>query len=94
VQEYLAALWEELLGVDRVGAEHDFFGLGGTSLGAMEVMVRLCREFDIDLPLETLFAHRTLAELAGVAEQQILDDVADLGAGDRGRLIEEPERGR
>ena len=72
VEEYLAAVWQEELGVDRVGADDSFFELGGTSLLAMQVMLRLCREFDLDLPLATMFAHPRLAELARVAEDRIL----------------------
>jgi amino acid adenylation domain-containing protein len=75
VEEFLAGVWQEELGVERVGAGDSFFELGGTSLTAMQVMVRLCREFDIDLPLATVFTHPTLGELARMAEDRILADV-------------------
>ena len=78
VEEYLTELWQQELETDRVGAEDDFFELGGTSLSAMQVMLRLCREFDIELPLETLFTHPVLGALARVAEDRILADVAEL----------------
>jgi acyl carrier protein len=78
VEEYLAEVWRRQLGVDRVGADDSFFELGGTSLGAMEVMIGLCREYDIDLPLETLFEQPRLSLLARAAEDRILADVADL----------------
>jgi amino acid adenylation domain-containing protein len=74
VEEYLAGLWQEELGADRVGADDNFFELGGTSLAAMQVIIRLCQEFDIDLPLATVFAHPRLAALARVAEDRILAD--------------------
>ena len=76
VEEYLAALWQDELAVERVGADDGFFELGGTSLTGMQVMLRLCQEFDIDLPLDTLFMNPTLSALARVAEERILDDVA------------------
>jgi amino acid adenylation domain-containing protein len=72
VEEYLAAIWQEELGATGVGADDDFFELGGTSLVAMQVMLRLCREFDLDLPLATMFTHPRLADLARVAEDRIL----------------------
>jgi amino acid adenylation domain-containing protein len=75
VEEFLAAVWQEELRVERVGADDHFFELGGTSLTAMQVMVRLCREFDIDVPLATAFTHPRLAQLARVAEDRILADV-------------------
>ena len=75
VEEYLVELWRDELGADRVGRKDSFFTLGGTSLAAMQVMLRLCREFDIELPLDTPFEHPTLRALARVAEDRILADV-------------------
>ncbi|MEO0438054.1 MAG: amino acid adenylation domain-containing protein [Pseudomonadota bacterium] len=77
VEEYLVELWRRELGAERVGADDSFFELGGSSLIAMQVMLELCREFVIDLPLETLFKHPTLAALARIAEDQILADVEE-----------------
>ncbi|MCG8469636.1 MAG: amino acid adenylation domain-containing protein [Gemmatimonadetes bacterium] len=77
VQEFLAEIWAAELGVERAGRDDDFFELGGTSLGAMEVMLRLCREFDIELALESPFEHRSLAALARVAEDRILADATE-----------------
>ena len=77
VEEFLAGVWREELGVERVGSGDSFFDLGGTSLTAMQVMVRLCREFDITLPLAAIFTRPTLGELARAAEDRILADVAD-----------------
>jgi acyl carrier protein len=74
VEEYLAGVWREELGREGVGRDDDFFALGGTSLTAMQVMLRLCREFSIDLPLETPFSHPTLRALARAAEDRILAD--------------------
>ncbi len=91
VEEYLAGVWQEELGADRVGADDSFFELGGTSLTAMEVMLRLCQEFDIDLPLETMFSHPTLEALAKVAEDRILADVAEVPEADRQRLLGDDE---
>lgn len=75
VEEYLGELWQRELECGRVGGDDHFFQLGGTSLYAMRVMVSLCREFDIDLPLETIFHQPKLRDLARVAEEQIFNDV-------------------
>jgi len=77
VAEYLAGVWQEQLNVEQVGADDDFFALGGTSLAAMEVMIRLCREFDIELALDSVFVHPRLEDLARLAEDRILADVAE-----------------
>ena len=73
----------------RMGIRDDFFELGGTSLTAMQVILRLCQEFDIDLPLETMFSHPILGELARVAEDRILADVAEIPDRERQRLLGE-----
>ena len=89
VEEFLAEVWLEELGAERVGADDSFFELGGTSLSAMRVMLRLCREFDVELPLEAMFSHPTLGELARVAEDRILADAAEIPEAERRRLLED-----
>jgi acyl-CoA synthetase (AMP-forming)/AMP-acid ligase II/acyl carrier protein len=80
VEEFLAAVWQDELGVARVGGSDSFFELGGTSLSAMRMVVRLCQEFDIDVPLAVVFTHPRLAALARVAEDRILEDADGPGA--------------
>jgi amino acid adenylation domain-containing protein len=91
VAEYLAGIWQEELGAERVGADDGFFELGGTSLTAMQVMLQLCQEFNIDLPLETMFTHPVLGELARVAEDKILADVAEIPETEQQRLLGEAD---
>jgi amino acid adenylation domain-containing protein len=64
VEQQLAALWAELLNVDRVGASDDFFDLGGNSLLTLRLASRVRQAFGVDLPPIALFRARTLAELA------------------------------
>jgi amino acid adenylation domain-containing protein/FkbM family methyltransferase len=64
VEESLAALWSELLGVARPGAEESFFDLGGHSLLATRMLARVRQDFAVDLPLRTVFEAPTLAALA------------------------------
>lgn len=78
VEEYLVEVWQEELRTDRVGADDSFFELGGTSLAAMQVMLRLCQEFDLQLPLDGLFSYPRLGELARVAEDQLLADLEEI----------------
>ncbi|MEM8964606.1 MAG: phosphopantetheine-binding protein, partial [Acidobacteriota bacterium] len=72
VEEFLVDAWEMELQLERVGADDNFFQLGGTSLAAIQVVLQLCREFELELPLASLFKHPTLADLARLAEDQIL----------------------
>ena len=77
-QERIAAIWRDVLRVDRVDASATFFELGGTSLGAMEVILRVCDAFDVDLPLQIVFQRPTIALLAEAVEAAIAADIAQL----------------
>ncbi|MCP4654117.1 MAG: acyltransferase domain-containing protein [bacterium] len=65
LEAQIAAVWQELLGVEQVGVHDPFFDLGGHSLLATQVVSRLYDLFEIRFPLEQLFARTTVAELAG-----------------------------
>jgi acyl carrier protein len=60
----VAAVWAEVLGLERVGAADDFFELGGNSLSLMRVLWRLEEEFEAQVPIEQFFATPTVAALA------------------------------
>jgi amino acid adenylation domain-containing protein len=64
VEEQLAALFTEVLGVSRVGIRESFFELGGHSLLATQLVSRIRRAFDIALPVRALFDAPTVAALA------------------------------
>jgi amino acid adenylation domain-containing protein len=64
----LAEIWEEVLGLSAIGATQDFFALGGHSLTAIQVLTRVRRRFEIELPLPDFFENPTIAGLAGRVE--------------------------
>jgi len=66
VEELVAGVWSEVLRLDRVGVQDNFFELGGHSLLAVQVLSRLRRVFQADLPLRCLFEAPTVAELSQV----------------------------
>jgi amino acid adenylation domain-containing protein len=66
LEERLAAIWQEILGLDRVSRDDDFFHLGGDSLSATRLIARVRHRLKIELPLQALFEARTLC---GVAER-------------------------
>ncbi len=64
VEETLAAIWQQLLGIDRLGVDDNFFELGGHSLLAMQIFSRVRRTYDINLSLREMFDAPTIATQA------------------------------
>ncbi len=79
VEELLAGIWTDLLGVARVGRHDNFFALGGHSLLATRMISRVRVVLGVDLPLRALFEEPTLAGFAALAEQS--RQGTDSGAG-------------
>jgi amino acid adenylation domain-containing protein len=71
-EQIIAAIWADVLGVEQVGIDTDFFALGGHSLMATRVIYRIYEEFGVDINLGTFFESRTIAQLASVVEERLL----------------------
>ncbi len=63
-EEVLARIWSELLGLEQVGVNDDFFDLGGHSMLIPQVISRINEAFAIELSLMTFFERTTISELA------------------------------
>jgi amino acid adenylation domain-containing protein len=72
----LAGIWTEVLGCENVGADANFFELGGHSLLAMRLISKLRESFKIDLPLRTIFAASTVAEMAHAIDTALRQNAA------------------
>ncbi|HSF43045.1 MAG TPA: amino acid adenylation domain-containing protein [Thermoanaerobaculia bacterium] len=80
-EQALAAIWAEVLKVERVGARDNFFGLGGDSILSLRVLAR-AREVGLELTLQQVFERQTLRELAraaGESEATALEPVPLFG---------------
>ncbi|WP_275381987.1 non-ribosomal peptide synthetase [Xenorhabdus bovienii] len=59
----LCAVWQDVLGLERVGIEDNFFRIGGNSLMAIKLKAAILRETEIDIPLSILFSHKCISLL-------------------------------
>ncbi|UFS85011.1 non-ribosomal peptide synthase/polyketide synthase (plasmid) [Rhizobium sp. T136] len=83
IETALAAIWAQLLGVERVGRHDNFFELGGHSLLAVQLMGRLPQAVGVELPLATLFARPVIADLA----ESIVDQLNRCGPQDLPAIV-------
>jgi amino acid adenylation domain-containing protein len=97
VEEVLAAIWAQVLGVESVGAHDNFFALGGDSILSLRVLA-LARERGLELDLADLFLRQTVAALSesvrltgGGAEEVWSEPLSQISAEDRAKLPEEVE---
>jgi acyl carrier protein len=96
MEKQVAAIWIEVLALDRVGFDDNFFDLGGHSLAAARILSRVRSAFHIDLPVKTFFDRPTIAETAQaiVAEQascaesidQLLSELEEMADSDSLKL--------
>ncbi|HET9621306.1 MAG TPA: SDR family NAD(P)-dependent oxidoreductase [Kofleriaceae bacterium] len=89
IEDRLAGLWQDLLGVAPIGVHDKFLQLGGNSLLGVQLVSRLRDALALSLPLRTLLSTQTIAELAIVVEEHMLaeieampDDVAAVAQGE------------
>ncbi len=78
IEETLALIWSELLGVDRVGMRDNFFDLGGHSLLATRVGARVQEVFGVGVPLRRLFEAPTVESLAAAVDAALFLKLSQL----------------
>jgi amino acid adenylation domain-containing protein len=71
VEAKLAEMWQELLKVPEVGVEQNFFELGGHSLLVLQVMARIRRAFEVEIPVRVMFEEPTIAGIATEIEKAL-----------------------
>ncbi len=96
LEEAVAAIWAQVLGVEQIGVEDDFFALGGHSLLATQVVAQVRSDFAVDLPLHSLFTCPTIATLSAEIVRMMgdseMDETAKLMAELEGMSDEEAQQ--
>jgi amino acid adenylation domain-containing protein/thioester reductase-like protein len=92
-QQRVASVWQDFLGVEKIGIHDNFFELGGHSLLATQLVNQLSRTFKIDIPLRSLFDRPTIAELAAAISDRKSDrdETADYQSS-LPTIVPDPER--
>ncbi|MEU9468120.1 amino acid adenylation domain-containing protein [Streptomyces avermitilis] len=81
VEERVAEIWTELLGV-QPGAHDNFFHIGGNSILAIRLISHLQQEFEIDFAVRTVFEGPTVARIAATVEERVTAQIAALSDAD------------
>ena len=68
-EELLAGIWREVLGIEQLGAHDSFLRLGGDSLLATQLVSRVRKTFQVELPVQSIFDAPTISEFAAVVER-------------------------
>jgi acyl transferase domain-containing protein len=79
LEQQIAAIWQELLGIDQIGVHDNFFALGGHSLLAAQAIARIRADLQVELPLRSFFEAGTIAGVAraiSALEAEQIDDEA------------------
>ena len=91
MEKKLCRIWEEVLGVERVGVEDDFFQMGGHSLLATQIMSRVEKQTGVKLPLREIFQNPKLREMAeGIRKAEAEAEVAGAGGVEGMSWVERP----
>jgi acyl carrier protein len=69
IEGTLAAWWREMLGVEQVGMDEDFFNLGGHSLVGVRLMAKIKKAYQVDLDFGVIFEARTVRQLANLIQE-------------------------
>jgi amino acid adenylation domain-containing protein len=93
VEERVAEILAQLLGLERVGVEDNFFMLGGHSLLGTQLILRLRGTFGIELSLRTIFEAPTVTELAARVESSLIARLEAMSEEEAHRILEAPADG-
>lgn len=71
IEHTLTEIWQQLLGIEVIGIHDNFFELGGDSLFASQLVAKVSKIFEIELPYKSFYSAPTVAELASIIIQKL-----------------------
>lgn len=87
LEQALAEIWQELLGIEKIGINDNFFELGGHSLLATQLLSRIVTRLDVKVPMRRLMETATIAELAVAIEEELIAELEGLSEEEAERLL-------
>jgi amino acid adenylation domain-containing protein len=102
MEENIAAIWADVLNIEKVGVHDDFFALGGHSLLATQIVAQIRTDLSVELPLHSLFSSPTVESLAAAVLEligedeettRLLDELEGLSDEEAAQLLAEPTSG-
>jgi len=88
LEQSIAGVWQEVIGIAQIGVHDNFFELGGHSLLALQVMNRLKESLQVSLRMQVLFENPTICELASVIRDVMSSELDQLSEEEAQRLLE------
>jgi amino acid adenylation domain-containing protein len=77
IEKKLAEIWTDVLSLDEVGVQDNFFDLGGHSLSATQVVSRIIQHFQVDLPVQSLFEMPTIKAMGVTIERNLAEPLPE-----------------
>jgi acyl carrier protein len=87
LEQALETIVAELLDLDRVGVDENFFMLGGHSLLGAQLITRIGDSFGVEMSLRSLFDNPTVAGMAAEVERLVIADLEAMSDDDAARLL-------
>ena len=88
MEEHLISIWEDSLKARGIGSDDNFFNLGGDSLIALEITDKIRSSLPVEVTLQHILEHPTIASLAAAFKQDIMKKIDDLSDDEAAVLLE------
>jgi acyl carrier protein len=92
LEQFIIGIWEQTLGIKKIGITDDWFELGGDSLIATQLISRVKEVYPVDIPLNIFFENPTTARLAEMIEELLYENIRSLSEEELDALLEQEKQ--